>query len=340
MTPSETTVFISGATGYIAKHVIDQLLSKGYTVVGTVRSTDKGEKLLKQFKSNKKLSYEVVSSLEKPGAFDDALIKHPEVTIFLHTASPVTFSSEDPVNDVFIPAVEGTKNAMTSIKKHAPQVTTVVMTSSVAAVINTYNILLPGFKYNENSWNPVLAKDAAKGGSWAYRASKAHAEALARKFVDEEKPNFKLTTICPSFVFGPQLFDDDVVETMNFSAEIINSLLKLKKDDEIPMTYSSYIDVRDTAKAHIVGFENEKCHGTRLIISEDKFESNQILKLIHDNYPQFKVKIPQPGEIDVEKLEGTPTLINDTSKELVGFKFIKLDKLVTDTVDQFLRCQS
>ncbi|ODV83154.1 hypothetical protein CANARDRAFT_30246 [[Candida] arabinofermentans NRRL YB-2248] len=340
MTPSKTSVFISGATGYIVKHIIDQLLSKGYTVVGALRSTDKGEKLLKQFKSNKKLSYEVVPSLEKTGAFDDALIKHPEVTIFLHSASPVTFTSQDPVNDIFLPAVEGTKNVLTAIIKHVPQVTNVVMTSSIAAVINTYKIESPGFQYDEDPWNPILANDATKSGFWAYKASKAHAEALARSFVEKEKSNFKLTTICPSFVFGPQLFDDDVVETMNFSAEVINTLLKLNKDDEIPMTYSSYIDVRDTAKAHIVGFENENCHGKRLIISEEKFETNEILKLIHDSYPQFKNKIPQPGEIDVEKLEGAPTLINDTSKELVGFEFIKLDRLVTDTVDQFLRCQS
>ncbi|ODV83152.1 hypothetical protein CANARDRAFT_30244 [[Candida] arabinofermentans NRRL YB-2248] len=339
MTPSETTVFISGATGFIAKHIIDQLLSKGYTVVGTVRSIDKGEKLLKQFNANGKLSYEVVSSLDKPGTFDDALIKHPEVTIFLHTASPVTFSSEDPVRDVFIPAVEGTRNAMNSIRKHAPQITNVVMTSSVAAVINTYNIEVPGFQYNENCWNPILAKDAAKSAAWAYKASKVHAELLARNFVEEEKPNFKLTTICPSLVFGPQLFDDDVIETMNFSAEVINTLLKLKKDDELPIKYSSYIDVRDTARAHIAGFENEKCQGARLILSEDKFETNEIMKLIHDNYPQFNDKLPKPRDIDHEKLKAIPTLINVTSKELLGFEFTKLDKIVFDTVDQFIRCK-
>lgn len=31
-------VLVTGATGYIASHVINELLQKGYNVVGTVRS--------------------------------------------------------------------------------------------------------------------------------------------------------------------------------------------------------------------------------------------------------------------------------------------------------------
>lgn len=37
MTTSPTSVFISGATGFIAQHIISQLLTKGYSVVGSVR---------------------------------------------------------------------------------------------------------------------------------------------------------------------------------------------------------------------------------------------------------------------------------------------------------------
>ena len=32
------TVLVTGATGYIASHVIHQLLQRGYQVVGTVRN--------------------------------------------------------------------------------------------------------------------------------------------------------------------------------------------------------------------------------------------------------------------------------------------------------------
>ena len=35
------TVIVSGATGFIAQHVVKQLLAKNYQVIGTVRSTAK-----------------------------------------------------------------------------------------------------------------------------------------------------------------------------------------------------------------------------------------------------------------------------------------------------------
>lgn len=38
-----TTVFVSGATGFIAQHIVVILLSNGYSVVGLVRDVAKGE---------------------------------------------------------------------------------------------------------------------------------------------------------------------------------------------------------------------------------------------------------------------------------------------------------
>ena len=34
-------VLVTGATGYVASHVVEQLLAKGYTVRGTVRNVEK-----------------------------------------------------------------------------------------------------------------------------------------------------------------------------------------------------------------------------------------------------------------------------------------------------------
>lgn len=59
-----TTVFVSGATGFIALTLIKQLLERGYSFVGSVRSTEKGE-YLKNFLTSDKFSYEVVESIEE-----------------------------------------------------------------------------------------------------------------------------------------------------------------------------------------------------------------------------------------------------------------------------------
>lgn len=43
------TVLVTGATGFIGSHVIDQLLARGIKVRGTVRSLEKGAWVEKLF---------------------------------------------------------------------------------------------------------------------------------------------------------------------------------------------------------------------------------------------------------------------------------------------------
>jgi nucleoside-diphosphate-sugar epimerase len=42
-------ILVTGANGFLAVHVVDSLLKKGYAVRGVVRSLDKGEHLKKLF---------------------------------------------------------------------------------------------------------------------------------------------------------------------------------------------------------------------------------------------------------------------------------------------------
>lgn len=39
------TVFVSGASGFIAQNIVKLLIEKGYNVIGTVRTAEKGENL-------------------------------------------------------------------------------------------------------------------------------------------------------------------------------------------------------------------------------------------------------------------------------------------------------
>lgn len=83
------TVFVTGATGFIAQHIIDQLLKEGYKVIGSVRTSQKGDNLVKLY-NNPNFSYEVVKDLTNSEEdFDNALKAHPEIEVVLHTASPV-----------------------------------------------------------------------------------------------------------------------------------------------------------------------------------------------------------------------------------------------------------
>lgn len=328
-----TSVFVSGATGYIAQHIVKQLISKGYHVVGTVRSVAKGE-LLKKNVGSENFSYEIVPDIQIEGAFDDALKKHPEVTVFLHTASPFHFKTDNPEKDLLIPAVNGTKNALAAIKTYAPQVKKVVITSSNAAVSPANGDDLPVI--NEDTWNDITWEEAKETPFHGYRGSKTFAEKAAWEFIREEKPNFVLSTVNPVLVFGPQAFDNEVKHELNTSAERVNSLIKLKPDDEVPSGLGSYVDVRDVAKAHLVAFENQDAEGQRLLLANGRFFNQEILDILNENIKSLDGKIPKGSPGVYPETKFWLNVNNDRTRKLLGFELTSLKKTVVDTAEQVL----
>ncbi|KAK6198196.1 protein induced by osmotic stress [Scheffersomyces amazonensis] len=330
---NQTSVFVSGATGYIAQHIIAQLLSKGYKVVGSVRSEGKGDGLAETFK-NSNFSYEVVPILEKEGAFDEALKKHPEVTVFLHTASPFTYTVEDNERDILIPAIQGTKSVLESIKKYAPQITRLVYTSSSVATGTVAEITTPGFSGGEHTWNSTSYEDAKKDSVSAYFGSKTFAEKAAWDFVENEKPNFTLTSINPVYVFGPQNTPPKTKE-LNLSAAMVGDFLKLGPNDDVPQMQTAYIDVRDVAKAHIIAFEKDEAQGKRFVLADCFFDGQLILDFINNNFPELKGKLPvgKPGEYTAYG----PTTLNDSNaRSILNIEYISLEKSVVDTIKQIV----
>ncbi|CAH2350418.1 putative NADPH-dependent methylglyoxal reductase Grp2p [[Candida] railenensis] len=332
-----TSVFVSGATGYIAQHVILQLIAKGYKVVGTVRSTEKGEDLKKKLKSDN-FTYEIVKELGTVGAFDEALKAHPEVTVFLHTASPFHFNITDPEKDLLIPAVEGTKNALSAIATYGPQIKKMVVTSSYAAIAHYDVDTVSSNTFTEDSWNSVTW-EKSKGNMFdGYYGSKTFAEKAAWDFVKENKPNFTLSVVNPVYVFGPQAFASDATGTLNTSAEVISSILKLKSDDEVPSDSGAFIDVRDAAEAHLVAFENKDAEGKRLLVSEARFTSQEILDIVNENFAEYvkgRIPVGVPGS-GAEKIKTLAKIDNSKTRKIIGHDFIGLKKTVVDAIQQIL----
>jgi len=82
----------TGGSGFIAAHVLDILLERGHSVVTTVRSQEKVEKI-KAAHPNvpaSKLDFRIVEDIAKEGAFDEA-VKIDGLEAVIHTASPVSF---------------------------------------------------------------------------------------------------------------------------------------------------------------------------------------------------------------------------------------------------------
>ncbi|KAG7194490.1 uncharacterized protein KQ657_004705 [Scheffersomyces spartinae] len=279
---TSSTVFVTGANGFIAQTLVSQLLEKGHKVIGQVRSDAKGAQLA-ELVNNKNFNYVVVPVIEAEHAFDKVLKDHPEVETFYHTASPVSFANDDVENNILIPAINGTKYVLQSIKEHAPQLQHFVYTSSIVALADLLNAPL-GIK--EAEWSPMTYEQAKTNGMLAYAGSKKFAEQEVWKFRDEHQPKFTIATILPSFVTGPQAFAANLKNLSSTSALFAAAInAKTREELEACIPFPLAIDIRDVARAHISAAENVKANGQRLILSNGTFNADTVLTILNEKYP-------------------------------------------------------
>lgn len=160
--------------------------------------------------------------------------------------------------------------------------------------------------------------------------------------MEDEKPNFVLSTVNPVYVFGPQAFDDQVKgSTLNTSSEIINSVLKLTPESkEWPHHNGDAVDVRDVAAAHLVGFEKDEAKNQRLLLTSGPFTDQTLLDILHRDFPDKTKNLPigTPGS-DVEDFKKKNTLDNSKTRKILGFKLRTVDESVHDSAAQIFDAQ-
>jgi nucleoside-diphosphate-sugar epimerase len=238
------TVLVTGASGFIAAHVIEALLAAGFKVRGTVRSESTALKVRKAHaKHAEVLSFAIVPDISAPNAFDKAV---RGVDGVIHTASPFVLSAKDYDSELFEPAVNGTVSVLKAVKANNPSVRRIVITSSFAANLDFSAGLRPGYAYTEADWNPVTIDEARKADpTTAYLVSKTLAEKAAFDFVETEHPNFTIATLTPPMVYGPLASDFESMSKLNTSSGDIYRLFN-GTEKEVPETgFWGYVDVRD-----------------------------------------------------------------------------------------------
>lgn len=332
-----TRVLVTGGSGFIAAHVLESLLKHGYSVVTTVRSREKGEKILAAHSSRGKdaLGYVIVPDMSKPGSFNEAVVSSPPFDAVIHTASPYHFraNTESEIKDLITTAVNGTTGILEAIKAHAPTVKRVVVTSSFAAIVDPKKPLT--YTYTEKDWDPVTEDEALESPLSAYRASKTFAEKAAWDFVEKERPNFQLTTCNPPLVLGPIVHYLNSLDALNTSNLRIRDLITGAAKSKCPTTGNYlWVDVRDLAEAHVLAMEKEETAGKRFFITKGNFNNKQIVEIIAEDFPQYKESLPQgealrPGEFP----EGGPTGWDNTqSLNVLGVTYRPFRDCIVDTV--------
>ncbi|EME88785.1 uncharacterized protein MYCFIDRAFT_149364 [Pseudocercospora fijiensis CIRAD86] len=329
-------VLLTGGSGFIAAHVLDYLLEHGHSVVTTVRSQEKADRIAKAHPQHQKdkLDFALVEDIAKEGAFDKAVVSDPPFEAVIHTASPFHFNVTDVQKELLDPAYIGTTGILKSIKKNAPTVKKVVITSSFASIIDPGKGNGVGHTYSEKDWNPITHKEALETPSAGYRASKVFAEKAAWEFVEKEKPSFTLSTMCPPLVLGPIVHYLNSLDALNTSNQRVRDAMLGKHKDEIPPTGTFiWVDVRDLALCHVLAIEKEEAANKRFFITAGYFTNRQISEAIAKSFPELKDKLPtektKGGDFPEE---GLYKIDNSRVTSTLGIKFRSFDESIRDTV--------
>lgn len=272
------TVLVTGATGYIAKHLVLQLLNGGYSVVGSARSTAREDELraalaphLSDPAALDRLRV-VALDLNSDDGWDAAM---QGVDVLMHTASPFPMSMPENEQDIIRPAVEGALRAVKAAQSAG--VKRVIMTSSVVAIANTE---LPDGRdiHNESDWS-----DLTGPGANAYLKSKTLAERAVWDWQSADAPDMQITMINPSFVLGAPL-DNNFGTSIN----VIDRLMR-GKDPMVPDIGFPSVDVRDIALMHIRAMETSDSIGKRFIGVDRYLTFAEIAGLLKADHPSRKI---------------------------------------------------
>ena len=242
-------VLVTGASGFIAIHCINELLNAGYAVKGSLRDMRREYEVKKSLaidSENHKLEFCKLDLLDDEG-WDEAAL---DCDYILHIASPFTIEEPKKESDLIKPALEGTLRALNAAK-NSSKVKKLVLTSSMAAI---------AYGHDKQLCKPEDWTDTTKNVG-AYVKSKTIAEKAAWDFIhSDNEPSFSMTTIHPGMVFGPLLIED----IDGASAELLSKMIN-GKFPALPDAYFTVVDVRDVAKLHVESLRNNKSDNKRII---------------------------------------------------------------------------
>lgn len=324
------TILVTGASGFIAKHIVAQLLDAGHAVRASVRSRERADEVAAAVGGTAqeeagRLSF-VELDLGRDRGWADALAG---VDALIHTASPFPLVQPKDPDELIRPAVDGTLRALRSAVKAG--VRRVVMTSSVVAVTRT---ALPAGRdrYDERDWSDL------DGPISAYGRSKTMAERAAWDYAAGEGKGLALTAINPGFVLGPPR--DDRFGT---SLGVVRRMLS-GKDPAVPRVGYAVADVRDIAAMHVRALERPEAIGKRILGASEFLWFADMAKALKEAFPQRKIATRVAPDLLMRVIglfDGSVATIlpelgqhaevdNRRAREILGMDFIPARRSVVD----------
>lgn len=318
-------VFVTGASGFLAKHVVLTLLREGHGVHASIRDPKREDEVRAAVRPHLPDGAEgnltfVTLDLTRDDGWKEAM---QGCAALIHTASPFPISQPKHADDLIRPAVDGTGRALRAAK--AADIDRVVLTSSTVSIIDPAR--RDGHIYTEADWSDANGPPEAP-----YARSKVMAERTALEIAAAE--GLRLTTINPSFILGPAL-DGQFGSSIGLVKRVLRG-----RDPMMPRLGFPVVDVRDVAEAHVRALTRQGAVGERFIASSGSLwmtDWGRILKTVYPDRRMPTMAAPKPilrllalfdGEIRaaLPSVGHMEKVSSEKARNVLGIDFIPPDK--------------
>jgi nucleoside-diphosphate-sugar epimerase len=273
-------VLVTGASGFIAKHCIAELLRRDFSVRGTLRDMGRADAVRKSV-ARAGADASGVDFVAADLLRDDGWSQAMQGCAFvLHVASP--FPLQDPPNpdDLIRPAREGALRVLKAATRAG--IKRVVMTSSVVAITMPWPEAPLGHVFTEADWTNPKRPDLT-----AYIVSKTLAEQAAWDYVKGEPRAPELAAVNPAIVLGPAT-DADI----SSSHEVIKLMAK-GAYPAAPKVGFPISDVRDVAATHVLALTTPAAAGKRFLSANGFLRLIEVGRLVADVLPDVQGEVPR-----------------------------------------------
>ena len=260
------TILVTGGTGFIASHIILQLLGEKHLVRTTVRSLRREADVRGMLRQGGAEPSERLTFFEADLQSDAGWSEAAEGCDYVqHVASPFPAAVPKHEDELIVPAREGALRVLKAAREAG--VKRVVLTSSFAAI--GYGHKPQTAPFDETYWTDTSGNDVT-----AYVKSKSFAEKAAWDFIAKEGGALELSVVNPVAVFGPVLGPD-----FSTSVLLIQRLLTGTVPGSPKLSFG-VVDVRDIADLHLRAMVQPAAKGERFLGVAGDFMSIHAMAMV------------------------------------------------------------
>jgi dihydroflavonol-4-reductase len=279
MADANSTVLVTGGTGFLGGWCVAELLKRGHEVRTTVRDLAREQAVRDAVaaagaQDGARLTVHAADLMSDDGWAQAAA----GCRYVLHVASPFPPVQPKDPDELIVPARDGALRVLRAALDAGAE--RVVMTSSVAA-IRGKRPSTPQTPWTEADWT-----DGNDTSRTPYVRSKTLAEQAAWEHVRSAGAEDRLAVVNPGAIIGPALNDDH-----SYSLQAIQRLVNGSMP-AAPRLGFTFVDVRDVADLHLLAMTNPAAGGERFIAADQFLWVADVARVLRERLGDQASKVP------------------------------------------------